>query len=196
VWKPYFAILQRDWETDEGGKMRVMVSGVDTGYHTNFAYEFMKLNPFILGLKGQEDNKYTPFDSATAMFKEADVPGLYMLQVNRMKDQLSERIDLKWMDREGQQPAGFMNFPQPTDGKYTMEFFTHYAAERRDVKLNEDGTAVAARWVKKHSTAQNHFWDTDLYNRAVRDIFVDLFCKTEGVKKPSWHTFVSMIIPR
>ena len=196
VWKEFFRIIQQDWTTDEGGIMRIMVSGVDTGYHTNFAYEFMKLSPFILGLKGQEDNKFTAFDVATPTFKEAEIPQLYMLQVNRMKDVLSERIDLKWMDRQGQQPAGFMNFPQPTDGKYTMEFFTHYAAERRDVKLNDDGTAVAARWVKKHSTAQNHFWDTDLYNRAVRDIFVDLFCKTEGIKKPSWHTFVSLIIPR
>ncbi len=194
VWDVFYDdVVNKVWTTDEGKPMKALVTGIDTGFHTTFAYEFLKRSPLLLGLKGQEDNKFTAFDSTAPMFKEAEIAGVYMLQVNRLKDQLSERIAFKWHDHTEPQPYGFMNFPQPEDGKFTMEFFSQYAAERRDVKINDDGTAVAARWVKKNSSSQNHFWDCDLYNRAVRDIFVDIVCKENGLKKASWHTFVSLV---
>jgi len=196
VWEPFWHdVVDRVWQTDDGKQIKALITGVDTGFHTVFAYEFMKRSPLIVGLKGQEDNKYTPYDSNLALFKEsAERGGLYVLQSNRLKDILSERIGLAWHDKEGAQPFGFMNFPQPEGGKFTFDFFNQYGAERRDVKINDDGTAVAARWVKKHSSAQNHFWDCELYNMAVRDIFVHLVCAEQKIRKPTWHTFVSIVM--
>lgn len=194
VWEVFYdSVVERVWITDEGKSMKALVTGVDTGFHTLNAYEFIKRSPLLIGIKGDKDNKFSMFDSTAPTFKESEVAGVYMLQVNKIKDVLSERIAQQWHDHNEPQPFGFMNFPQPEDGKFTMQFFAQYGEEKREVKINDDGTAVASRWVKKNSSSQNHFWDCDLYNRAVRDILVDHVCRENGLKKASWHTFVSLI---
>ena len=196
VWDVFFnTVVQREWPCDNGGTMKILATGVDTGFHTSFAYAFLDRSPLLFGLRGLEDNKFTAFDSNLPIFKEShDRPNLFILQSNRIKDALSERISLIWHDKAGAQPFGFMNFPQPADGRYTYDYFQQFGAERRDLKLNDDGTAVAARWVKKHSSVNNHFWDVTCYNMAVRDIFVSIICRENGIKKPAWHTFTSLIL--
>jgi len=197
VWDVFFDIVNKEWQTDEGYYIKALATGVDVGFHTSFANVFIAKSPLIFALKGTEDNKFTAYDSNLPPFKESiEQAGLYLLQSNRLKDRLSDRIALTWHDKNEPQPYGFMNFPQPNDGKFTIEFFNQYSGERRDVKINDNGTAIAARWVKKHSSAQNHFWDTDLYCGAVRDIFVDLVCRENKIKKATWHTFVSIIMQK
>jgi len=201
IWNPFFKdVINKDWPLDDGtGTMKPIASAVDTGHNAVFVYEFLNNSPLIFGVKGAENNKFTMHDSNAPFFKQqSDRNDCFILEVNKYKDQLADRIELRWYDRdnEGPQPPGFMNFPQPADGKFGIDFFNQYGAERRDYKFNDDGTAIASRWEKKNSSSQNHFWDCDIYAKAARDIFVDAYCKYEGVKKPTWHTFVSMVIKK
>lgn len=199
VWNRFYKdVVNKEWKRDDNaGTMKALATTVDAGYHTVYAYEFISKSPLIFGVKGQEDNKYTPYDSDKPMFKQStERNDLYILQSNRYKDQMADRIELTWHDKEGAQPPGFMNFPQPSGGKFTFEFFNQYAGERKDFDYNKDGVTIGSRWVKKHSSSQNHFWDCDYYNTAARDIFVKLYCDRKGVKKPTWHNFVSLVLKK
>ena len=197
VWDRFYEdVVNKWWECDDGGDpMRALITTVDTGYHTNFAYAFIEQYPQrVYGVKGQTD-KYTMFDDNTPFYKEsATRKDLYILDVNKYKDVLSDRMALHWHNYEGEQPYGFMNFPQPKEGKFTAKFFNHYAGEVKKFKLNTDGSAVGSLWSKKYSSVDNHFWDCDVYNMAARDIFVYLYCTYEKVKKPTWNTFVRMVL--
>lgn len=192
VWDRFYKIVNQNWHCDDGGQpMRASITLVDTGFHTNFAYQFIDRMPLILGVKGHMD-KYTMFDDNAPLFKESgERNDVYVVQVNKYKDKLADRIEYHW-DREGEQPNGFMNFPQPNDGKFDAHFFIEYAGEVKKFKLNDDGSAIGSMWTKKHSSSPNHFWDCEIYNMAARDIFVYL-CLKDHVKKPTWHTLVQMI---
>lgn len=196
VW-PYFdALISQVLETDTGRKMKVMITGVDTGHYSEKAYEYIdNTNNFVVALKGDKDGKYRAFGVDTPKFKPAKERGnLFILEVNQLKDELSSAIEIKWdSGNDKYQPYGFLNFPLPGDGKYLFQnYFVHYEAEHRVVETKE-GEGVSARWVKKNFSVQNHFWDVRIYNMAVRDIFVVNITKESGIVKGSWADYVRII---
>ena len=99
-------------------------------------------------------------------------------------------MKLKWQAGiDTIQPAGFMNYPIPSGGKYLLpNFFSHYEAEHKVPQEAKDGT-VSYRWVKKYSGAQNHFFDVRIYNMALRDIIVELWGREVKIKKPTWADY-------
>lgn len=202
AWERFYeTVVDRVWQFDNGnGGMKAIIATIDTGYHTVYAYEFLKRKTngcVLIGVKGQEDNKFVPFDKDAPKFKvSSDRDNLYILQVNPIKDDLERRTKIRWVDRTQAQSHGFMNFPQMGNGKFDVNYFKHYAGEERKTKLNDDGTAIAARWVKKHSGSQNHFWDCEVYAIAARDIFVSMWAQMEGLKRATWHTFASSVIQK
>ena len=100
-------------------------------------------------------------------------------------------MSLKWDHRfDTNQPAGFMNFPNSSSGKYAyMSYFQHYEAEHRVVSADKNGDGATVRWTKKTSTVQNHFMDCRIYNIAVRDIVVHHICTQLKIKNPSWSDY-------
>ena len=116
-----------------------------------------------------------------------------MVEGDLIKDNLSELITLTWDEKmEIDQPEGFMNFPFPDNGKYTYKSFFHeFEGEKREIELNAMGTSIGSRWMKKHSTSANHYWDCRVYAHVVRDIIVEKFCK--AAKTPvSWKNFAKL----
>lgn len=196
VWDVFYKqILMKDFPTDKGGSMKVGFCGVDTGHFTQYAYDFTnKYFPRTIGLKGPSDNKYSKFDNNKSLFRQSsEVKNLFLPEINKIKDNLSRRIELVWdEDLEVPQPAGFINFPNPDNGKYTMKgYFKDYEGEKRDFEMNDAGTAIGSRWVKKHSSSSNHFFDCAVYNDAVKEIAVNLICK-EAKVPISWSNFVNL----
>ena len=96
---------------------------------------------------------------------------------------------------DGTQPEGFMNFPQPSGGKYTLRnYFVHYEGEKRVEEVKND-EVVGFKWEKKHSQSQNHFWDVRIYNMAARDIFLDILKLSDPrIKSLTWNDFVDMTV--
>jgi phage terminase large subunit GpA-like protein len=89
----------------------------------------------------------------------------FILDVNALKFELQSRLNLKWnpqtMDR---QPAGFANFPTPSDGKYgENNYFRHFSSER--TVLAKDGRHQ--EW-QKIDGRDNHFWDVNVYHLALQ----------------------------
>lgn len=197
VWRVVDAILSADYKTDTGRTMKIQIAGLDTGFAEHFVWPYIdsRQNRFtIIGLKGDKENVYVPIEDNTAVFKPGQThPNLFILKVGKLKDQLARRIGLKW-DKYSQQPQppGYMNFPRPSNGLYSYEgFYSHYESEER--KLDKKGNFI---WQKKTPTSQNHFFDTDVYNSACKEILMNrIFREIKAdVKEYAWPDFCHLII--
>ncbi len=200
VWDLFLKnVLQKVYIADNGFQFRIDAVGIDTGNFTNYAYNFindcqnLQYPAFVVGLKG-EDDKIRKVNADTPTFRlSKERKNLYILEVNQIKDYLAERIELKWNENEGiDQPYGFINFPE--NKKYSMKkYFTQYESEHKVDKINTDGAIIGHRWVKKHTSVQNHFWDVAVYNMALKDIFSTLICKEAGLKNYDWSDFCQIM---
>jgi phage terminase large subunit GpA-like protein len=198
VWDEFLNnVILKEYQTDDGKIMKVTYAGIDTGYYTHFAYGFVDAHPeLLIGLKGRVDDKPRKYTTDLPTFKMArERANLYILEVDLIKDELADRINLRWSESsESEQPSGFMNFPTPSGEKYRhATFFSHYEAEQKVLDRNDDGDIVGWKWKKKHQLSQNHFFDCAVYNIAVRDIFAKKICKEAGIKYGSWAEYVGII---
>lgn len=202
VWETFAReVLQREYISDDGHKYTILAAGIDTGYFTNFAYTFVSFmrdySPpaLTIGLKG-ETTKIRKVDADSSIYKlSRERNDLYVLDVNKIKDDLTDQMQLLWNESSGYpQPPGFMNYPQPEDNKYTTNsYFSHYEGEQKVEETALDGHVIGYKWIKKHSSVKNHFWDCRIYNIAIKDIFVDEFLKSLKIKYGSWGDFCRLI---
>jgi phage terminase large subunit GpA-like protein len=195
VWKSLREIMDKPYLTDTGRKMKIFITGIDCGYLKKHAYPFIdNCNLPVVGLKG-DGEKYLRYSKDIRTFKPSvERPKLYLVEVGYVKDDLSEAMKLKWnKGNDEQQPTGFMNYPLAAQGKYSYtHFFEHYEAEHRVIE-SVDGEPIAARWIKKNSVVQNHFWDVCVYNNVLKDIYVKMFCKSLEIINPIWTDYVSIV---
>lgn len=194
VWPEFDKVIARVYETDNGKKMRAIITGVDTGHYNAYAYPYIdNSNYFVVGLKGDKEDKFIQYGVDVATFKPArERAKLYIVQVNLLKDKLADYMALRWdANSDYEQPPEFMNFPQPSGGKYLFtNYFSHFEAEHRVVE-SKDGKSIASRWVKKTSGAQNHFWDVRIYGMVLRDILVDRVGKEAKIKGFTWSDYAA-----
>lgn len=199
VWPTLREILTNKFVTDTGRNMKIFIAGLDCGHYTNHAYAFIdKPNikgALIVGLKGDKEGKYRKFGIDTPAFRLAkERTNLYLVEVNQVKDEMSATIKLSWDSTDPQQPPGFMNYPTPSGGLYLFNnFFSHYEAEHRVIESKE-GEGIAARWIKKTSAHQNHFFDVRTYNMALKDILVSMVCKEMKMKTYGWTDYVDIVL--
>jgi phage terminase large subunit GpA-like protein len=193
VWREFDLLLNTIWQTDTGRKMKIFISGVDTGYCEKEAFEYIdKANTWCVGLKGDKEDKYKPLESNLPCFKIGrSRANLYILRVGQLKDELATLMRLKWTaGSDESQPSGFCNYPVSKDGKYQYKnYFSHFESEQRTVEGNS-GYAV---WKKKSPTAQNHLWDCRIYNMALRNIMMDVIFKEYKIKNGTWQDYVDMV---
>lgn len=200
VWRELDQVLDQYFETDTGRRMKVLISGIDTGHYTSHAYAYIdkKNSQFVVALKGDKENKYRKFGIDTAKFKFGkERTNYYLPDVNLLKDELAQLITLRWDEVNGDsQPPGFLNFPQPSAGKYSFNnYFSHFESEHRVVE-SKDGQGIASKWVKKTSTHQNHFWDVRIYNMVLREILMAIIFREVKIKNGSWIDYVNIVLGR
>jgi len=195
IWERFYdEIINKPYPTDDGGEMKILTTAVDTGHMARKVYRFINdHNPGeILGVKGKSyDDKFKKVSSDTKIFKQSqENPFLYIIETDQIKDNLIEMIKLK--PSKPQHP-GFMNFPTPSDGKYTTKaYFQQYEAEERSIETNDDGDATGWKWINPKNRA-NHYFDCAVYNLALRDIFAFNFCKRLKIKEGGWDYVCSLI---
>jgi phage terminase large subunit GpA-like protein len=194
-------VLTKNYLSDTGRSYSIMIAGIDTGNFTQYAYAFIdsiqyqQLPLMTIGIKG-DIGKLRKIGADTETYhKSKEKENLFILEVNQLKDIIADRVEFAWSEETGlNQPIGFMNFPEPENGKYTYKgYFMQYESEHKVPKLNADGTEVGYTWQKKHSTVANHFWDCSVYTPAIRDIFVEYFLKAGKFKDISWGKFCEVI---
>lgn len=195
VWRELDKILDRIWETDTGRKMRIFISGIDCGYQTLHAYQYIDSSNFnVIGLKGKDIDKYTPIGRDAKTFRlSKEKNNLYLVEANLAKDFLAECMRLKWDENIAEvQPSGFMNYPTPSDGLYLFNnYFSHFEAEHRILDKNN-----TYRWLKKSDVHQNHLFDCRIYAMVCRDILVGMVCKELKIQNGTWADYCDVVMNR
>lgn len=197
VWPELENLMRRDWYCESGKKIKVGLTIVDTGHFTELAMKF--INSFddlsIKGIKGRTESSFRSLNKDTAFVKRSsNVANLYTLEVNQIKDIVAENMKLREGDH-GEQPEGFMNFPMPSDGLYTMRsYFSHFESERRTEDIKND-EVVGFKWEKIHSDVVNHFWDVHIYNFAAKEIFMDMLRRSDPkLKDATWSDYCELVL--
>jgi len=193
VWPELNKILGADYLTDTGRKMKILISGIDTGYCELQAFTYIDSSNFwVVGLKGDKEDKYVNRHVEQANFKVGlSRSKLFMVRVGRIKDNLAALMKLKWDSGNDEvQPNGFMNFPTPSNGKYLFQnYFSHFESEVR--KTDKEGNYI---WEKKTATSQNHLFDCRIYNMALKEIVTHVICKEYKIQNFAWSDFVGIIL--
>jgi phage terminase large subunit GpA-like protein len=200
VWPKFTEVIQQMIPSDDGRNMRIMITGVDTGKYTEYANQFVKkmqgAGQTVLGLKGDKPENFKDADLDRLFFKHSQKQkGLWLVDVNAVKDEVDSAMKLTWNERAGQdQPWGFMNYPEPMAEQYQFKtYFQHYESEHKVMKKNKEGKPVGSRWEKRSSLSQNHFWDCRIYNFALKEILAFTVCRSMKFKKYDWNTFVKIV---
>lgn len=194
-------ILQKTYKGDNGRNYEIVIAGVDVGAFTKYVYPFvdkmsLQNRPLVtIGVKGDVDKVRKHGVDTDTHKKSQERDNLYLLEVNQLKDIVADKVELIWNEGGSlTQPTGFMNFPQPDDGKYSYKnYFKQFESEEKTPKLNADGTEIGYVWKKKNSSVANHFWDCAVYTPAVRDIFVEHFFRMLKIKDISWPYFCKIV---
>ncbi len=198
VWPEFEKVIKTVYRSESGKAFKVFCTGVDTGHVELQAFTYIdKSNCMVLGLKGDKEDAYTRFGVNVPNFKQGQKKSnLYILKVGQLKDDLAEHIKLKYDPGfDDHQPPGFLNFPEPSGGKYTYEnYFIQYEAEHRVIVEDKSGQGVALRWIKKNSALQNHFFDVRIYNMAIKEIVTSLVCKSAKLKVYGWSEFCKIAL--
>lgn len=193
VWIELTQILNADYLTDTGRKMKILISGIDTGYCELQAFTYIdNSNLWIVGLKGDKEDKYVNRHIEQANFKVGQSRSkLFMVRVGRIKDNLAALMKLKWDSGNDEvQPGGFMNFPTPSSGKYLFQnYFSHFESEVR--KVDNEGNYI---WEKKTAVSQNHLFDCRIYNMVLKEIITHEICKQFKIPSYTWNDFVGIIL--
>ncbi len=194
VWKEFSKIIHKGYDIDGTGvRMRISITGIDTGFADHHAFNFIDRNDFtVVGLKGDKEHKYIPLGDNSPTWKVGQSRSkLYILKVGKLKDQLAQMLSLRWHHETNEpQPPGFLNFPMPTGEKYSVQdYFLHYESEER--KIDKSNNFI---WMKKTATAQNHFWDVKNYQLALKDIIMDNVLTELKIKNGTWPEFCDWLL--
>lgn len=193
VWPIFTEKLSQAFETDTGRRMGIFITAIDCGYYSELVYPYIdNCNLNVIGVKGKDGEKFTNIDKDARTFTPAKIrPNLYLVDSNVVKDLLNKFLSLKYDERyHDYQPAGFMNFPMPSGGKYLFEnYFSHFEAEHKIIDKD-----ARFRWKKKSDTHQNHLYDCRIYNLIAKDVLVEAVCKEAKIKNPSFSDYVEIVL--
>jgi phage terminase large subunit GpA-like protein len=195
VWPIFKKMIYDSLEGESGLFYDIDITVIDTGHFTKLANNFISgiKDRKVFGVKGRADESYMKIDKNAALIQHSktDKGTNYIVEVELIKDKLASDMALV-CGTDGTQPNGFMNFPQPSDGKYNLKtYFSHFESEHR-VPLIKNDVEVGFKWKKKRE--DNHFWDCRVYNMAAREIFIaDLKLYESANRDLTWQNYCELI---
>lgn len=195
VWPIFKEIIYKPIEGESGIYYDIDVTVIDTGNFTKLANNFISgiKDRKVFGVKGRADESYLKTDRNAPLINHSktDKGTNYIIEVELIKDKLASDMALI-CGTDGTQPNGFMNFPQPFDGKYNLKnYFSHYESEHR-VPLIKNDVEIGFKWKKKREN--NHFWDCRVYGMAAREIFIaDLKLYESKNRDLNWENYCQMV---
>jgi phage terminase large subunit GpA-like protein len=147
---------------------------IDANYRTSEVIDFARAYPaFVKMCRGQEFEDPIPFraQSVERHPRTGAAIGLKAWHVNvgMFKDLVAQSVRIGGVA----EPGGFHVYDE-VDEAYLEEMTSEHKIMQRK------GARERERWVKKAGHVQNHYWDTEVYNRALAHLIrVDLLRREE-----------------
>lgn len=168
VWDALAEIVNETWKRADGLQMKLRIMAVDSGYNTNFVYNFCRrfsINQ-VVPVKGGHDSMTSifmapkPVDITKAGKKVGKIK-VYMLGVSIIKQELYGWLRQE-SNEEGRVPAGWCAFPG-----YTEDYFKQLVSEKY-IKTIVKGYAKYV-WQPEANVRQEAL-DCRVYNRGAAAI--------------------------
>jgi phage terminase large subunit GpA-like protein len=173
----------------DGKVYRIQTTLVDSGYYTNYVYEFVNRHPFgIYACKGRDWIKtgetYELFSPKALQHLGMDQ--VFHINTGKLKDKISALFSMTFWETGQFQPSWYPNFPED----FRDDYFKMFAAETRNiVKFKDSDTVARVAWRQKFGQ-DNHAFDTYVYNLAALEIAAEYYCKNElFLPALNWRAF-------
>lgn len=152
---------------------------VDANYRTAEVIDFARKHPANVRMcRGQEFDQPIPFKAqAVERHPRTGKPmgslKAWHLNVGMFKDLVAQSVRIG-----GGRAAGAFHVYEEADKTYLEEMTSEHKV------LQRSGDRVRERWVKKAGHQQNHYWDTEVYNRAIAHLIgVDRLRQAEDAQR-------------
>ena len=162
VWTKLDMVRRREFATEQGTKMTISRTCVDSGYATGAVYAYCKMRePNVFAIKGiggmgkgiVYQNTRTKKENAT----------LFIIGVDTAKDTLFARFKIEYAS------AGYCHFPLNEDAGYDEEYFAGLTNEKRVRHKDKKGFWTYA-YEKIEASKPNEPLDCRVYNIAALEI--------------------------
>ena len=164
VWTMLDDILFADYEREDGLKMQIMTTCIDSGgHHTSEVYEYCKKREMrrVWAIKGQGGSGISFIQRPKSRNKSGVF--LFIIGVDVGKDTTASRLKTEF-----EYEPGYCFFPVEAEKGYDEQYFDGLTAERRNVRTVNG--RVVINWVKKYEGIRNEPWDLRNYNTAALEI--------------------------
>ena len=184
-------IIEKVYSGENGKQYQIINTFIDSGWgkYTDVVYEFCKrFSGGVFAVKGKEDLPegitYRKFSKET--LEKIGLYAAYSINTTKIKDRISRAMSILQWDTGQIQPDWYPNFPEDLGD----EFFRMFEAEHRvEVRDRDTKQFRRVRW-KQTEGAENHAFDTFVYNLAGLELVAYRTCREElGLNVLSWSDF-------
>jgi phage terminase large subunit GpA-like protein len=166
VWRELDHLLDREFEFESGGRAKIRMMMVDSGYNTQHVYRFvMRHSPRrVMAIKGR-DNLQIPLDTPKRIDYKRDGVTLYTgvtiqgVGVNIIKDELFSWLKQTTPEEGSDMPRGWCYWPE-----YGQEFFKGLCSEQLVTKIVRG--RMRYTYEPLPNQKRNEPLDLAVYNRA------------------------------
>jgi phage terminase large subunit GpA-like protein len=162
---------------------------VDSGHNTDYVYQYVKRHSRgVFACKGRDTlaaGETYQFFSPAAIEKIGFQNALH-INTFKLKDKISAALTSSiWITGQSQ-PAWYPNFREDFRDDYFRQFESEVKEEQRNATTKQFMKII---WKKKFG-AENHAFDTYVYNLAVLELLAEGWCKDEmGLPSLDWTAF-------
>jgi phage terminase large subunit GpA-like protein len=190
VWDKLDAIIgDKRYIGTDGKVYRIQFTFVDSGHNTDYVYQYVKKHSGgVFAIKGRDklpSGETYQFFSPAALEK-IGFPNALSVNTFKLKDKISAALTSSFWITGQPQPAWYPNFRED----FHDDYFRQFEAETKEEKRNaETGQFLGIIWKKKFG-ADNHAFDTYVYNLAALELLAEYWCKEQmGLPALDWSAF-------
>jgi phage terminase large subunit GpA-like protein len=190
VWDRLDAIIgDKRYVGTDGKVYRIQITIVDSGHNTDYVYEYVKRHSSgVFACKGRETlaaGETYQFFSPAAIQKIGFQNAIH-INTFKLKDKISAALTSSFWITGQPQPAWYPNFRED----FRDDYFRQFESEVRENQTNTVTKQFIKTIWKKKFGAENHAFDTYVYNLAALELLAEGWCK-EGLGLPAldWGAF-------
>lgn len=177
------------FDSDDGKFYRIAATFVDSGHYTDKVYAFCaRFARGVYAIKGTDwlngGETFRPFAKETRRLIGLDLA--FMVNTTKLKDRISMMMNVMQWDEETLQPDWYANFPDD----FRDDYFRMFEAESKVEVYDKNTNKFLRTYWKAKEGADNHAFDTYVYNLAALEVFASEICTAElGLGCLSWEAF-------